>query len=223
MLPEAWRDALDPEGTAALAALEARLAREAAEAEIFPPLTARYRALELVAPEAVRVVILGQDPYHRPGQATGLAFSVPRGVRLPPSLRNVYRELKEDLGVEPPGHGDLSSWASQGVLLLNTALSVRSGEPASHAGYGWHAVTGALLRFASRVAPPSAFLLWGGHAQSRAAYIDESRHCVLAAGHPSFFSRHLFLGCRHFSRANAFLRDNGRRDVRWEQGKSSLR
>jgi uracil-DNA glycosylase len=215
MLPEAWREALDPEGTAALAALEARLAREAGEAEIFPPLAARYRALELVAPDAVRVVILGQDPYHRPGQATGLAFSVPRGVRVPPSLRNVYRELKEDLGIDAPGHGDLSDWAAQGVLLLNTALSVRSGEPASHAGYGWHAITGALLRFASRVAPPSAFLLWGGHAQSRAAHIDATRHRVMAAGHPSFFSQHLFLGCRHFSQANAFLRDSGRPEVCW--------
>jgi uracil-DNA glycosylase len=215
MLPEAWREALDPEGMAALAALEARLARESGEAEIFPPLATRYRALEVVAPDAVRVVILGQDPYHRPGQATGLAFAVPRGVRVPPSLRNVYRELKEDLGIDAPGHGDLSAWAAQGVLLLNTALSVRSGEPTSHAGYGWHEITGALLRFASRVSPPSAFLLWGGHAQSRAAHIDGTRHCVLAAGHPSFFSQHLFLGCRHFSQANAFLRDNGRPEVVW--------
>jgi uracil-DNA glycosylase len=215
MLPEAWRGALDDAGASMLAALEERLAREARDAEIFPPLAARYRALELVAPSDVRVVILGQDPYHRPGQAMGLAFSVPRGVRVPPSLRNIHRELKDDLGIEPPGHGDLTGWATQGVLLLNTALSVRSGAPASHAGYGWHEVTAALLRFASRTASPSAFLLWGAHAQSRSTSIDASRHRVLAAGHPSFFSQHLFLGCRHFSQANAFLRANDRPPVSW--------
>jgi uracil-DNA glycosylase len=215
MLPPAWRDALDAGETARLAAIEERLSREAGDAEIFPPLAARYRALELVDPAAVRVVILGQDPYHRPGQATGLAFSVPRGVRLPPSLRNIFRELESDLGIAAPDHGELDRWAAQGVLLLNTALSVRSGEPASHAGLGWHEVTGALLRHASRAAPPSAFLLWGGHARARASNIDASRHRILEAGHPSFFSQHLFLGCRHFSQANDFLRAKGRPTVDW--------
>jgi uracil-DNA glycosylase len=145
----------------------------------------------------------------------GLAFSVPRGVRVPPSLRNVFAELRDDLGIGVPDHGDLSAWAREGVLLLNTALSVRGGEPASHADYGWHEITAALLRLASRMAPPSAFLLWGAHAQSRRGDIDETRHRVLAAGHPSFFSQRLFLGCRHFSQANAFLRENGRAAVDW--------
>jgi uracil-DNA glycosylase len=215
MLPEAWQGALDTAGMALLRELELRLDEEAGAAEIHPPVAARYRALEAVRPEEVRVVILGQDPYHRPGQAMGLAFSVPRGVRVPPSLRNIYAELRDDLGAEIPGHGDLTGWTKQGVLLLNTALSVRSGSAASHAGYGWHEITAALLGFVSRVAPPSAFLLWGAHAQSRRGSIDAARHCVLTAGHPSFFSRHLFLGCRHFSQANAFLRAKGRPEVAW--------
>ena len=162
------------------------------------------------------MVLLGQDPYHGAGQAVGLAFSVPRGVKLPPSLRNVYAELRDDLGVAPDTHGDLTAWAREGVLLLNTALSVRGGAPGSHAGYGWHEITAALLRHVSRAAPPCVFLLWGAHAQSRREAIDGSRHRVLAAGHPSFFSRHLFLGCRHFSQANAFLEESGRGAVRWD-------
>lgn len=216
MLPDPWREALDGAAAARLAALERRLAQEAALGPVYPAVEARYRALELVPPDRVRVVLLGQDPYHGEGQATGLAFSVPRGARLPPSLRNVYAELRDDLGVAAPSHGDLTAWAREGVLLLNTALSVRGGAPGSHAAYGWHEITSAILAFASRAAPPCAFLLWGAHAQSRRGAIDATRHRVLAAGHPSFFSRHLFLGCRHFSQANAFLESNGRPAVRWE-------
>ena len=182
---------------------------------MYPPAELRYRALERVAPEAVRAVILGQDPYHGAGQAHGLAFSVPRGMRVPPSLRNIYAELQADLGVAPASHGDLSAWADEGVLLLNTALSVRHGEAASHADYGWHAITAAVLRHVSSRGRPIAFLLWGAHAQSRRAAIAEGGHAVLTAGHPSFFSRRLFLGCRHFSQANAFLRANGRGEIRW--------
>jgi uracil-DNA glycosylase len=137
---------------------------------------------------------------------------------VPPSLRNVFRELDADLGIAPPGHGDLSSWAAEGVLLLNTALSVERGRPGSHAKYGWDEITAALLRHASSAAPPSVFLLWGRHAGSRRESIDERRHLVLAAGHPSPFSAHRFLGCRHFSLANAFLERNGRGSVRWALG-----
>lgn len=220
MLPAAWRGALDAAGAARLGELERRLEEEASQVQIFPSSAARYRALELVSPEEVRVVILGQDPYHRAGQAMGLAFSVPRGVKVPPSLRNIHAELRDDLGIAMPAHGDLTAWAGEGVLLLNTALSVRSGEPASHADYGWHEITASLLRHLSRTAPPAVFLLWGAHARARQHCIDASRHRVLVAGHPSFFSRHLFLGCRHFSQANSYLETHGRSAVRWDIGAS---
>lgn len=215
MLPVAWRSALTAAEATQLASIEARIEAESRAAPVYPPAELRYHALERVAPRDVRVVILGQDPYHGAGQAHGLAFSVPRGVRVPPSLRNVYAELHADLGVAPPDHGDLTHWADQGVLLLNTALSVRHGEAASHADYGWHAITAALLRYASSQRQPIAFLLWGAHAQSRRPFIVGNGHAVLQAGHPSFFSRHLFLGCRHFSQANDFLSANGRGAVNW--------
>ena len=211
--PDAWREALDPAAGDALRGIEERLVREGGE--IFPPAASRYRALELVAPDRVKVVILGQDPYHGPGQAMGLAFSVPKGVRIPPSLANIFEELRADLGIAPPADGDLTRWARQGVLLLNTSLSVRSGEAASHAQYGWGVVTDALLRHASRVARPSAFLLWGKHAQARRGAIDALRHRVLEAGHPSPLSVRHFLGCRHFSQGNAFLQEHGREPVDW--------
>jgi uracil-DNA glycosylase len=212
-LPHAWREALDASGAEALRLVEERLAREGGD--IFPPAASRYRALELVAPEDVKVVILGQDPYHGRGQAMGLAFSVPPGVGVPRSLANIFKELRADLGAPVPANGDLTRWARQGVLLLNTSLSVRGGEAASHAKYGWSAITEALLRHASRVAPPAAFLLWGTHAKERRGAIDGHRHRVLEAGHPSPLSERFFTGCRHFSRANAFLREHGRDPIDW--------
>jgi uracil-DNA glycosylase len=211
--PQAWRDALDVPAAAQLRAIEERLANEGGE--VFPPAEARYRALELVAPEDVKVVILGQDPYHGPGQAMGLAFSVPGAVRIPPSLANIFKELRADLGIAPPANGDLTRWARQGVLLLNASLSVRGGEAASHAAYGWSALTEAILRHAARAAPPSVFLLWGNHARARRGAIDPLRHRVLEAGHPSPLSVRHFLGCRHFSQANAFLREHGRDPIDW--------
>lgn len=215
MLPARWRPALNADEALQLASIEARLDEESRAAPVYPPAALRYHALERVSPRDVRVVILGQDPYHGPGQAHGLAFSVPRGVRVPPSLRNIQAELQADLGVPPAGHGDLTAWADEGVLLLNTALSVRAGEAASHSDYGWHAITAALLRYVSSQDRPAAFLLWGAHAQSRRPAIAGDAHAILTAGHPSFFSRHLFLGCRHFSQANEFLRANGRGEVNW--------
>ena len=215
LLPTAWRAALTADEAAQLASIEVRIEAESRAAPVYPPAGLRYHALERVAPDNVRAVILGQDPYHGAGQAHGLAFSVPRGVRVPPSLRNIYAELQADLAVAPANHGDLSGWADEGVLLLNTALSVRHGEAASHADYGWHAITAAVLRHVSSQGRPIAFLLWGAHAQSRRAAIADGGHAILTAGHPSFFSRRLFLGCRHFSQANAFLRANGRGEIRW--------
>lgn len=189
--------------------------REAAGTDVYPPADLRYRALELVAPEEVRVVILGQDPYHGAGQAMGLAFSVPRGVRIPPSLRNIFKELAADTGCAVPAHGDLSAWAAQGVLLLNTALSVESGAAASHARIGWEAVTDRLIAHASAVAAPAVFVLWGNHARAKAPLVDSVRHLVLEAAHPSPLSARRFLGCRHFSKANSFLAARGRGTVDW--------
>src|SRR5437868_561003 len=153
-LPDAWARALDGGARATLAEAEAYVsARESAGIHVFPPGALRYRALELVPPAGVKVVILGQDPYHGAGQAMGLAFSVPRGVRVPPSLGNIFKELKSDLGIARPDHGDLTYWAAQGVLLLNTSLSVEEAHPASHANIGWEKITDALVMCASNLAP----------------------------------------------------------------------
>jgi uracil-DNA glycosylase len=176
-------------------------------AVIFPPRP--LRALELTPPEEVRIVILGQDPYHGRGQAEGLAFSVAPGVALPPSLRNIFKELQRDLGRPPPPFpvpgGSLVRWATKGVLLLNTCLTVEEGRPASHAGRGWEALTDAVIRHVSDGPQPVVFMLWGGHAQSKRALIDESRHQVLVANHPSPLSALRpplpFIGCGHFSKA----------------------
>ncbi len=215
-LPEAWSAALDDAARDALARAEAHVAaRERAGVRVFPPAPLRYRALELVAPEAVKVVILGQDPYHGLGQAMGLAFSVPPGVRIPPSLRNIYKELAADIGGAVPAHGDLTHWARQGVLLLNTSLSVEEGAAASHARIGWEAVTDALILAASGRAGHAVFMLWGNHARARAGLVDASRHLVLEAAHPSPLSARKFLGCRHFSKANAYLGANSGTGIGW--------
>ena len=216
-LPERWSGALDAGARAALMRAEAHVAtREHHGARVYPPSALRYRALELVEPERVKVVILGQDPYHGAGQAMGLAFSVPHGVRVPPSLSNVYKELVSDLGVPRPAHGDLTAWAAQGVLLLNTSLSVEEGRAASHADIGWDKVTDGLIACASRETPAAVFLLWGNHARAKAPLVDRSRHLVLEAAHPSPLSARRFLGCRHFSQANDFLQAHGVKPVPWE-------
>ena len=215
-VPDAWRQGLDPAAIAALAAAEAYVsARENAGVHVYPPAALRYRALELVPPPGVKVVILGQDPYHGASQAMGLAFSVPRGVRVPPSLRNIFKELESDLGISRPDHGDLTAWAAQGVLLLNTSLSVEEGRAASHANIGWEKVTDALVACASNLAPAAVFMLWGNHARAKAPLVDRSRHLVLEAAHPSPLSARKFLGCRHFSQANAFLAARSQAPVGW--------
>lgn len=181
--------------------------RLAAGAVIFPPQP--LRALELTPPEQVRVVILGQDPYHGRGQAEGLAFSVAPGVALPPSLRNIFKELQRDLGTPPPPFpapgGSLVKWAKNGVLLLNTCLTVEEGQPASHAGRGWEALTDAVIRHVAQGAQPVVFMLWGAHAQGKRALIDAGRHKVLTANHPSPLSALRpplpFIGCGHFGQA----------------------
>ena len=161
----------------------------------------------------MRVVIVGQDPYHGPGQAMGLAFSVPAGVRLPPSLRNIFKELQADTGVPAPTSGDLTPWAQRGVLLLNTALTVTDGKPGSHAKLGWTEVTDAIVRAVSQERDGVVFMLWGSHAQARAQSVDARRHHLLVAPHPSPLSASRgFFGCRHFSRANALL---GAKAIDW--------
>ena len=192
--------------------------RRATGAAIFPP--EPLRALTLTSFDAVRVVILGQDPYHGDGQAHGLAFSVPQGVKVPPSLRNIFLELQRDFGCAPPLHGALDYWARQGVLLLNTIFTVERSNPGSHARRGWETLTSLLLGALAAEQMPKVFMLWGAFAQSRGAEIT-APHLVLQANHPSPLSARRaptpFLGCGHFSQANYFLLQHGRGSIDWCQ------
>jgi uracil-DNA glycosylase len=183
---------------------------------IFPKPKEWFRALDLTPLGKVRVVILGQDPYHGEGQAHGLCFSVQPGVRPPPSLVNIYRELERDLGIKPRRHGFLEHWASQGVLLLNSVLTVEMGRAASHRERGWERFTDRIIREVNARPEPVVFMLWGSYAQNKAAFVDTSRHLVLKAPHPSPLSAHGgFFGCRHFSKANAFLESRGLPPIDW--------
>jgi uracil-DNA glycosylase len=221
-LPESWRAALAPVlATRPLRALGGFLAaEEQAGKTIYPPRGSRLAAFERTPLDAVKVVILGQDPYHGPGQAHGLCFSVPEGCPVPPSLRNIYKELESDLGIAPAAHGDLSRWADQGVLLLNNALTVQAGAAGSHQGLGWEEFTDAAVRAVAERAEPSVFILWGSHAQKKAARVPglgaNSPHLVLRSPHPSPLSAHGgFFGSKPFSQANAFLEAKGRGAIDW--------
>ena len=195
--------------------LRAFLAEEYRSRVIFPPMQDIFNAFKYCAYEDVKVVILGQDPYYGDGQAHGLAFSVKRGVDIPPSLKNIYKELETDLCITPPAHGCLESWARQGVFLLNTALTVRKGQPLSHRGKGWEIFTDHVISLLSAREKPMVFLLWGSNARSKKSLIDSSRHLVLEAPHPSPLSAFAgFFGCKHFSKANAFLAAHGE-TVNW--------
>jgi uracil-DNA glycosylase len=192
------------------------LAEREAGQRVFPKGAEWFRALDLTPLDKVRVVILGQDPYHGEGQAHGLCFSVKPGVRPPPSLVNIYKEMHSDLGIEPARHGFLEHWANQGVLLLNSVLTVRMGAAASHQGKGWEQFTDAVIRLVNARPDPVVFMLWGSYAQKKAAFVDGSRHLVLQAPHPSPLSAHNgFFGCRHFSRANEFLESRGLTPIDW--------
>ncbi len=221
-IPESWRNALEP----ALASEEARKlggwlrAQEGTGRTVYPPRGQRLTALALTPLESVKVVILGQDPYHGPGQAHGLAFSVRDGVAPPPSLVNIFKELESDLGVARPSHGNLSKWAEQGVLLLNNTLSVEAGKAGSHAGRGWDSVTDACVAAVAERSAPCVFILWGSHAQKKAARVPalgrRDDHLVLKSPHPSPLSAHRgFLGSRPFSQANAFLEGRGLAGIDW--------
>ena len=183
---------------------------------IFPKGCDWFKALDLTPPDTVKVVILGQDPYHGLGQAHGLCFSVPNGVDPPPSLRNIYKELESDLGIARSSHGFLEHWARQGVLLLNSVLTVEMGQAASHRDKGWERFTDAIIREVNALDHPVVFMLWGSYAQKKAAFVDSSRHLVLKAPHPSPLSAHSgFFGCKHFSKANAFLESKGLTPIDW--------
>jgi uracil-DNA glycosylase len=184
---------------------------------IFPRGSEYFRALDLTPLTDVKVVILGQDPYHGEGQAHGLCFSVQPGIRIPPSLVNIYKELQADLGIVPPRHGFLEHWARQGVLLLNSVLTVEEAQAASHQGKGWETFTDAVIRKVNDDCDAVVFILWGAYAQRKAAFVDTSRHLVLKSPHPSPLSAHNgFFGCHHFSKANAFLEKHGRSPIDWQ-------
>lgn len=182
---------------------------------IYPEGKNMFAALNAVPFDKVKVVIIGQDPYHGAGQAHGLSFSVPDGVALPPSLQNIYKELESDTGIKRT-QGNLSDWASQGVLLLNSVLSVEAGQAASHQGKGWEQFTDQIIRLLNAERQALVFLLWGSYAQKKGAVIDAHRHCILKSVHPSPLSVHRgFFGCKHFSRANAYLQQQGLSPIHW--------
>lgn len=184
---------------------------------IYPAENQVFAALNMTALETVKVVILGQDPYHGPNQAHGLSFSVPQGEKVPPSLRNIYKELSGDLGLRVPTHGFLKSWAEQGVLLLNSVLTVRQAEAGSHQGKGWETFTDAIIDSVNREQSGVVFMLWGAYAQKKGSVIDTERHLVLKASHPSPLSAHRgFLGCQHFSRANTYLKALDCTPINWQ-------
>lgn len=185
---------------------------------IYPPMGDIFNALKYTARENTRVVILGQDPYHGPMQAHGLCFSVKRGVQPPPSLKNIFKELKSDLGIDEPDYGELVGWAKQGVLLLNTTLTVREGTPQSHKGYGWEILTDRIISLVNEKSSPTVFLLWGGNARAKRSLITNPMHLVLECAHPSPLSAYNgFFGCRHFSRANEFLSSRGEPSIDWSR------
>jgi uracil-DNA glycosylase len=221
-LHPSWLEPLRPEfDSPYMAALKAWLVGEkTAGRRIFPKGNEWFRALDLTPLENVRVVILGQDPYHGEGQAHGLCFSVRPEVRPPPSLVNIYKEMASDLGIPPARHGFLEHWAEQGVLLLNAVLTVQMGMAASHRDRGWERFTDAVIRLINAKPEPVVFMLWGSYAQKKAAFVDSidkgGRHLVLKAAHPSPLSAHSgFFGCKHFSKANAFLEGHGQKPIDW--------
>jgi uracil-DNA glycosylase len=217
-LDPSWLAAVGGEfGKDYMKGLKAFLESEISAGQAVCPLPSQFFAAMDRTPLAVtRAVILGQDPYHGRGQAHGLSFSVQRGVPKPPSLRNIFTELKADTGVPEPAHGCLEAWADQGVLLLNSVLSVRGGAPASHANRGWEQFTDAVIRAVNCRQEPAAFILWGAYARKKAAFVDRSRHFVVESPHPSPYSANSgFFGSRCFSKVNAFLASNGSQEIDW--------
>lgn len=217
-IEESWKEALAGEFEKDyFRELVSELHREkAAGTVIYPPGPLIFNAFDKTPLPSLKVVILGQDPYHNPGEAMGLSFSVPDGVRIPPSLRNIFKEIESDLGIRMSGSSNLEPWARQGVLLLNSILTVRAGAAASHRSLGWEYFTDAVIRCISERCEGIVFLLWGRYARSKAMLIDSSRHHVLEAAHPSPLAGGAFFGCRHFSRTNELLIAEGRSPIDWK-------
>jgi uracil-DNA glycosylase len=217
-IESSWKTALAAEFEQPyFAAISAYLKQEiAAGKTIFPPGALIFNAFNLTPFNKVKVVILGQDPYHNPGEAMGLCFSVPRGVRVPPSLVNVYKELKSDLDIPIAKHGDLSSWATQGVFLLNAMLTVEKNQAASHKDIGWQHFTDAVIRTLSTEREGLVFLLWGNFAKKKAALIDSQKHLILESAHPSPLAGNAFSGCKHFSKTNAYLLEHQQTPINWQ-------
>lgn len=218
LLDPSWKGALKDEfNSAYFAELNKFLVEEKASHNVFPPESLVFEAFNKTPFDKVKVVIIGQDPYHGHGQAHGLCFSVDDGVKPPPSLVNIYKELKSDLGIDIATTGNLGSWAKQGVLLLNTILSVRENEPGSHRDKGWELFTNAAITELSKRKKGLVFLLWGKHAQSKENLIDHTKHFILKAAHPSPFSAYNgFFGCMHFSKTNEILRKQGLQEIEWK-------
>ena len=217
-IEQSWKEALAGEFEKPyFASLVSFLRNEKAAGKvIYPPGSQIFRAFDLTPVQNVKVVILGQDPYHGPGQAHGLSFSVPSGVPAPPSLKNIFKEIETDLGVRMSGHPNLESWACQGVLLLNAVLTVRAAEAASHSRIGWQEFTDSVIKYISDNCEGVVFMLWGNFARGKSELIDHSRHCVLEAAHPSPLARGAFFGCRHFSQANNYLLSTSRTPINWQ-------
>ena len=217
---QSWHEAIGAEKEQAYfqQILHSVKAERAAGTLVYPPAADVFNAFKATEFDQVKVVILGQDPYHGEGQAHGLAFSVRQGVRIPPSLQNIYKELATDIaGFQMPAHGYLQHWAEQGVLLLNTVLTVRAGQAHSHAAFGWETFTDCVIRSLAEQREGLVFILWGSHAQKKGAFIDRSRHLVLSAPHPSPLSAHRgFFGSRPFSQANAYLKAQGKSEIDWQ-------
>ncbi len=217
VIEESWKAVLGEEFEQAyFLNLKAFLLEEKQKCRIFPPGKLIFNAFDHTPFDKVKVVLLGQDPYHGPGQAHGLCFSVPGGIQKPPSLLNIFKELQSDLGFEPPSQGDLTKWADQGVLLLNATLTVRENQAGSHQNHGWETFTDAAIKQLSLRRSGLVFVLWGNYAMAKRSLIDTSRHFILTAVHPSPLSAHRgFFGCRHFSQINNLLRQQGVNEIDW--------
>lgn len=223
-MDESWKKALESEfGKSYFVKLKNFVTEEIKSGKTIYPLPKQiFHAFDMTPFEKVKVVILGQDPYHGRGQAHGLCFSVNKGIAIPPSLQNIYKEIHDDLGLPIPSHGNLDGWAEQGVLLLNAVLTVRAGQPTSHSGKGWEYFTDAAIKAISDQKEGVVFLLWGNFAKSKRVLIDEKKHFVLTAAHPSPFSAYSgFFGCKHFSRANELLEKAGQTPIDWSPDPSS--
>jgi uracil-DNA glycosylase len=215
-LDPSWKEALEPEFSKPYwQTLTANIRHQYQTKQVYPPAQNIFRALDLCSLDSVKVVIVGQDPYHGAGQANGLSFSVNDGVTLPPSLKNIFKEISNDLGIEPLPSGDLSRWATQGVLMLNSVLTVLAGQPASHAGIGWEEFTDAVIQTLNERRTNIVYMLWGKYAQTKGAVIDRDKNLVLTSAHPSPYSVSLFFGKHHFSQCNQYLEKHGIKPIDW--------